>query len=979
MSGAFTQQSFKMRGLIFSLFMVLSVATFAQADTIFVIGADFGSTSEINDSTWQVVCTHPTDDLGQGFSGNGVYKNYLSFDVLGNIFRVDTVLSKSSSLTILWVIGQQNSIAPIGKGIVYRSPENSTCVPHIPFGFISNATIAKIHNHNVVNGCGGGGSGPADGDGIYGRDDTIPDNRVVLIEDQFDLRRLENGGIAGYNEIKFNDGGMRIGGYGNGSSISLFAGNASNPGRVSFSSSRFNFSTLFGPNIFTIGDNIAAFPQYPDAAFLGTSNVGQLIARSFSDAISDDADNALSVGIDNKLFVDVGGGGGGQVDTLIAGAGIAIDNTDPTSPVVSNTAPNVVQDAEDTAIDAIASLPASTNVQEGLSELATNYSALDQVVNALRILSGMPLLSENFGTFTGSIFPDNQTAKPLYQLIETELQAHLDSIAALRDDIETGGSTEIADGTTITGVGSVGDPFTANSDLINKQFGEYRHSADSMVWFPNLYDDSFNFSGAYTVNTGITAPAGTVVYLDFYIPGASSSTTSKRRVTVRVVARKRIDNSGWEKAYCNLDGENFAPSLSGVIGVDDNGYLTFSIGEVTDVGGRFEIVFSKAVGRNPISINRAAFDTYGSTDHSVTYDNFEGMFTSNLAFTAGASLGFLKEGVVTATTKTNTKNTNNVTAIVDRYIPGSESPTPGPGVDQSKGVYIGAEKTAANDFNFILGVPFSRSAQGIERMRITHEGDTGFGTSTPTQKLHVGGTRAALLLEPHDDALVGEAGLLYYDLSDNVLKGHNGTSLTRPVLATDTDASDGNFLSYNSAVDLYEPVTLTGGIGIDITSIGTDRGFALDLGELTAVATLSGNEFIANYDVTDGNQLTHIDTVANYIKNSIELTETNFSQNSNVSISADLPINHLTLEITSSSVENSTATLPTASSTYEGHIVKIWSIDTSGSFDNEVTATTIQNGAFTGSTINLNNFQATEISCIRTSVSNYRWVVTNQY
>ena len=49
-----------------------------------------------------------------------------------------------------------------------------------------------------------------------------------------------------------------------------------------------------------------------------------------------DADgNALKINPDGSIDVVGGGGGGGTVDSVVAGSGIAVDDTDPANPIVS--------------------------------------------------------------------------------------------------------------------------------------------------------------------------------------------------------------------------------------------------------------------------------------------------------------------------------------------------------------------------------------------------------------------------------------------------------------------------------------------------------------------------------------------------------------------------------------------------------------------------------------------------------------------
>jgi hypothetical protein len=145
--------------LIFTLF---GFGLFAQADTIFVIGAEFGVVTVVDDSTFQVSSEHPADQLGQGFLPTQIQVGYQLFDINGRLFRVSSIVSANFGESVMQVVElQDNNIGPVGVGVVYRKPDNSDCVPIIPQGNtgLSPAIVAKIHNHNAVVGCGGTGGG----------------------------------------------------------------------------------------------------------------------------------------------------------------------------------------------------------------------------------------------------------------------------------------------------------------------------------------------------------------------------------------------------------------------------------------------------------------------------------------------------------------------------------------------------------------------------------------------------------------------------------------------------------------------------------------------------------------------------------------------------------------------------------------------------------------------------------------------------
>jgi hypothetical protein len=169
---------------------MLALSAWGQADTIFVIGAEFGAVTVVDDSTFQVTSNHPADQLGQGFLPTQIQVGYRLFDVQGRLFRVSSVVSANFGQSTLQVVElQDNNIGPIGVGVIYRKPDDSERVPRIPEGNtgLSPAIVAKIHNHNVLN---GGGSGAGTDDQTISIDST---GRVFTLN------------IEGGNSVSFED------------------------------------------------------------------------------------------------------------------------------------------------------------------------------------------------------------------------------------------------------------------------------------------------------------------------------------------------------------------------------------------------------------------------------------------------------------------------------------------------------------------------------------------------------------------------------------------------------------------------------------------------------------------------------------------------------------------------------------------------------------------------------------------------------
>ena len=65
----------------------------------------------------------------------------------------------------------------------------------------------------------------------------------------------------------------------------------------------------------------------------------------------------------------------------------------------------------------------ATDVEAALQEEAVNRIALDQLVGDLITLSGVPITSQNLGTFTGTTITDDNTVKGALQELETAVEA----------------------------------------------------------------------------------------------------------------------------------------------------------------------------------------------------------------------------------------------------------------------------------------------------------------------------------------------------------------------------------------------------------------------------------------------------------------------------------------------------------------------------------------------------------------------------
>ena len=107
-----------------------------------------------------------------------------------------------------------------------------------------------------------------------------------------------------------------------------------------------------------------------------------LDARNIYNANADDAETRLTA-------LESGGGGGGQVDSVVAGTNVTVDNTDPANPIVNSTATGGQVD----------SVVAGTNVT------VDNTDPANPIVNSTAT-SGTTLSGTTTGTTPTEIFVD---------------------------------------------------------------------------------------------------------------------------------------------------------------------------------------------------------------------------------------------------------------------------------------------------------------------------------------------------------------------------------------------------------------------------------------------------------------------------------------------------------------------------------------------------------------------------------------------
>lgn len=688
----------------------------AQADTIFVVGSQFGSFSTVNDSTFQVVCDHPTDDLGQGFSGNGIYKGYFAFDVVGNIFRVDSVLVRGVSQTTLWLTEQQNSIGPVGRGIIYRSPNNSVCVPQIPVGYISNATVAKIQNHNTVNGCGG-----------------------------------------------------------------------------------------------------------------------------------------------------TGGGGGEPVTGMVS--------------------------ADSVTITPIAQLPASSNAQQAFVELATNADANAQILNAVRILTGVPILSENLGSFTGTTISDNTTIKNALQEMETahesEVGADLQTLSVAGDQLSISqGNTVTLPPTGITGTltENVIPVADANGDLTDSELSQIDGKIISTLPFAQQTNGLYRnkcFGGSGFIPSGQTGYIVINTNLDLTTAGTfyfhiklgtyrySSSVVGNKPGEIWVSAL--VTGGNVVNSNASTLGEQPWGKNAVRVGKNAANELVIILGSATTVHGN-DHVFTLSTHTTSGNIFCGNEFTYFTTTDLTGYSLIT---MTNPAISVVAPVLVNRRGSAENSVNNLLILSNNFASPQDRAgiafrlrTTGIEDATLDQGFtiegvgafsNQKAGIVVRSKSTSSFGDNSTESALFAANGRTALGGRPTN--------TPPDYALEVHNSDAALFLNPHDQTIVETEGLIVADDSADKFYYYDGVQRQYPVWESENPMTSFSITDGTNTTAITNGTTLLmlGTNGIKNTISGAFITQELDFNTLPGASPLDGTFRVPVAPNGGASSSVDIDDLATYI------------------------------------------------------------------------------------------------------------------
>ena len=130
----------------------LSAQITGEVDDVFVLGAQFGASTTLTDSTYQVSSTHLFSQLNNTFLPTDIAVGDILVDPNKRRFRVKVVVSTTFLTSTLQVVRLQAlNLAPSGVGFIYRPTGTNDFIPREVAGIISPALEAMIDNHNAYN------------------------------------------------------------------------------------------------------------------------------------------------------------------------------------------------------------------------------------------------------------------------------------------------------------------------------------------------------------------------------------------------------------------------------------------------------------------------------------------------------------------------------------------------------------------------------------------------------------------------------------------------------------------------------------------------------------------------------------------------------------------------------------------------------------------------------------------------------------
>jgi len=186
-------------------------------------------------------------------------------------------------------------------------------------------------------------------------------------------------------------------------------------------------------------DQETLIPIFTDALPTASSWTGQFVYAQGIPAVDDGPYYS-----DGSTWTAVTGGGGGGVASVVAGANVAVDDTDPANPIVS------VDTSSGGLVGTIGFQEAPYNVDTELRNVGT---AADQILelNLIKTDNGSGFVSEVGGPATNlRMMSDNTAWKNLIQFAANSI-----TISSTWDSNDAGGSIEITPGSSDTDPGSI--------------------------------------------------------------------------------------------------------------------------------------------------------------------------------------------------------------------------------------------------------------------------------------------------------------------------------------------------------------------------------------------------------------------------------------------------------------------------------------------------------------------------------------------
>lgn len=479
----------------------------------------------------------------------------------------------------------------------------------------------------------------------------------------------------------------------------------------------------------------------------------------------------------------------------------------------------------------------------------------------------------------------------------------LDSIPALRADIGSGGGTGVSDQSTITGVGTTGEPFVANSDLINKRIGEFeRDSLGTYVRTSKALNGLG--TGVYVINTGISPTANLNARIKIGMHYQSNSSFERVDSETSIIFKYTHSTTSIERATAISNGRVPWTTNEVKIGIFGGDIYVFISDEAETADAFFTIKEATFLGSSNYTFDIDNLAIMRSTDlssggftglHSAIYENTAVIPGATISLSTGSGDKFAS--IIHYNPANSSGAGPDDIGVYEYYVPANNGSVQVGSPDNTQGVRVGAE---FKPYVGALGYEYTIGEGDGGFLRITDDGgflfNEGSTKRAPLLDYEFVGTDGMVVpIGTTAQRGIGTEGTLRANSTTASYEGHNGTGFFRFMQQTDVTPTDGQIGVWDATTSLYVPTTLTTGTmssfnvdadtgtaseiedsetitiaggtaGIDTEITGNTVTVTLDQGEITANNTAESDMFFLAYDASDAQSWNiDIDVLADYI------------------------------------------------------------------------------------------------------------------